>query len=405
MNRVTINLEALQHNLAMIARWMERRGSDWTVGIKSLFGHEPTIRALSLLGVRSMADSRLENLEEVARIAPDTERWYLRLPAISSAGEVVRRSEVSLNSEVVVIEALSRAAEEIDGVHQVVIMIEIGDLREGILPGSLIRFYERIFELPNIEVLGIGARHGGLGSAIPSIDQLTQLVMYRELLELKFRRKLPVISAGSSVSLAQMTDDWGLPKQINHFRIGESLFLGSDVVRGGTLQGLRDDVAMLEAEIAEIKEKPLIPMGEGGSITPFETSGNSNEVEPPSPGERGYRALVNLGQLDTDVTGLTPLAPEYHIAGASSDITVVNLGQNPGNLQVGDRIRFRMSYLAFASLMGNRYVDKQVIPPLSAFEEGLAAAGGAVGVPPISAGVGKGAATPVEAGEGPAGET
>lgn len=371
MNRVSINLEALQHNLSRIGRWMDRQGSTWTVATKALCAHEDTFRALRLLGVRSVADSRLENLEVVDRVTPGMEKWYLRLPVPSLVKDVVRLADVSLNSEEEVIHALNAEAADQDKVHRIVIMIELGDLREGILPGTLIGFYERVFNLPNIDVLGVGGQMGCLAGAVPSVDQMMQLALYKELLELKFGRALPLISAGTSVSLTLLLADQPMPNQINHFRIGESLFLGTDLVHGGTLQGLRDDAVQLEAEIAEIKEKSLTPLGETGAHTPFEPTSTEPEVDAPEPGERGYRALVTVGQLDTDVSALTPVDPDHQIAGASSDVTVVNLGRNPGNLQVGDKIRFKTGYSAFVRLMGSQYIEKQVWPPLAAFEQAV----------------------------------
>lgn len=371
MAKVTIDLESLRQNLAMVGRLVSKHGASWTVVTKSLCGHADTLRALELLGVRSVADSRLVNLETIDDVIPGVETWYLRPPAPSVVDEVVRLADVSLNSEVEVIESLNEAAARQGRRHRIVIMIELGDLREGILPGTLTDFYERIFKLPNIEVLGVGGQMGCLAGAVPSVDQIMQLVLYRELLELKFGRTLPLISAGSSVALTMLAEEQSLPKQFNHFRVGESVFLGTDLVHGGTLQGLRDDVVTVEAEVAEIKEKSLVPLGETGAHTPFDimsANGSENGDVAPAPGERGYRALVNIGQLDTEVAGLIPVDYEHQIAGASSDITVVNLGKDPGGLEVGDTIRFRPNYGAFVRLMGCTYVEKQIWPPLSAFE-------------------------------------
>jgi predicted amino acid racemase len=363
VNRLTINLEALQHNLARTSALMTRQGAAWTLVTKVLCGHEDSLRSLRLLGVRSMGESRLENIRTIERISSDFEAWYLRVPGPSTIEEVVRLAHVSLNSEIDTIRDLNIEAERQDKVHHIIIMIELGDLREGILPGSLMKFYERVFQLPNINVLGIGANLGCLAGAVPTVDQFMQLVLYRELLELKFEQKLPMISAGSTASLPLVLDGQ-LPKGINHFRIGEAVFLGTDLIAGGTLPGYRDDVVLLKAEIAEMKEKGLVPLGETTSMTPF-----LNEVDDDStPGQRGYRALVGVGHLDTDISGLTPVDPNHRIAGASSDITVVNLGEETGGLTVGDTIEFRLDYSALLRLMSGKYIAKEVVPPLEEFE-------------------------------------
>ncbi|MBZ0266178.1 alanine racemase [bacterium] len=364
MNRVSINLPALLQNIQVIDGWMKDHGASWTLVTKVLCGHTDTIKALQSLGIRSMADSRLENLENIDSIVPDVESWYLRLPHKSAIEHVIRLVDVSLNSEMEIIEAINEEAKKQNKVHRIIVMIELGDLREGILPGTLVQFYREVFNLSNIEVLGIGANLGCLSGAVPNIDQMMQLVLYRELLELKFERKLPMISAGASAMLPLLLEG-RVPSSVNNFRIGEAVFLGSDLVNGGTLKGLRDDAFILESEIIEIKEKSLVPMGETTDMTPFESIKQDDESF--EPGQRGYRALIAVGQLDTDVSGLTPLNPDYRIAGASSDVSVINIGVDSAGLKVGDTIKFKPSYSALVRLMLGNYVRKEVTPPIDSF--------------------------------------
>jgi len=366
MNRVIIDLEALQHNLMTVNGWIQKHGSFLTMVTKVLCGHPDTLKALQVLGVRSMGDSRLANFKAVDRIFPEFEAWYLRLPHMSIIEEVVSLTDVSLNSETETIERLNDEAGKQDKRHKIIVMIELGDLREGILPGSLIEFYNKIFEMPHIYIQGIGANLGCIGGIAPSIDQLMQLVLYKELLELKFDKNLPFISAGSS-NLLPLLLEGKVPKEINHFRIGEAIFLGTDLVNGGTLHGLRDNAIMLEAEIVEIKEKSLIPIGDTTSMTPFDTVDDDDVTY----GDRGYRAIVTVGQLDTEVTGLTPLKPNYTIAGASSDLAVVNVGKESEGLSIGDSIKFRVNYAAMLRLMSSNYIEKVVAPSIDEFSNGI----------------------------------
>ncbi len=380
MNRITIDLHALKENLEVISKQMDRHGASWSIATKAVCGHLDTVCALHAMGVRSIADSRLDNLRAINEVLPDLERWYLRLPHLTVVEDVVRLADISLNSEIEVIRALSKAAVKYDRLHRIVIMIELGDLREGILPGTLLRFYNRVFKLPGIEVVGVGAQVGCLSGAIPNIDQMSQLLLYRELLELKFQRKLPLVSAGSSILLSLLRDQ-SVSRGINHFRIGEALFLGTDLVTGGTLHGLRADVVTVEGEIAEIKEKNLVASGETGGQTPFEMVKETPGEKVPEPGQRGYRALLTIGQIDTDVAALVPLNDNYQVAGASSDITVVNLGENPEGLKVGDSIYFRPGYSAFVRLMNDPYIPKAVTPDLETFRHELSGENWDVEVP------------------------
>ncbi|MDX9719335.1 MAG: alanine racemase [Myxococcota bacterium] len=361
---IRIDLHALRHNFERIEALVQSQEASWTVVTKALCGHAELLSALGLLGMRSAADSRLDNLRVLRRVNADCERWFLRLPQLSRVTEVIELASLSLNSELRVIEALSREALRRERVHRVIVMIELGDLREGALPGALLRFFERVLQLPAIEIAGIGAQLGCLSGALPNVDQLAQLLLYHELLELKFERPLPILSAGSSNFLPLLMAG-KVPKGLNHYRIGEALFLGTDLVNGGTLEGFRDDVFELRAEISEIKEKSLLPVGELGHSTPFEPIGQDNEAA--QPGQRGFRAIVNIGQLDTEVAGLTPLDPRQQLAGASSDMSVVNLGDSAPELKLGDCLRFRPNYGALVRLMTGQYIAKTLSPSLERF--------------------------------------
>jgi ornithine racemase len=358
LNRLCINLDALRNNLSRIESIVSGRGGSWTLVTKVLCGHEDILEAVINMGVRSVGDTRLENLRALPANS-GIERWYLRVPPPSITNDIIKLTEVSLNSEKKTIHQLDRCAAAAGRRHRIVVMIELGDLREGVLPGGLIDFYTDIFSLPNIEILGIGANLGCLSGTVPSVDQLMQLVLYRELLELKFGHKLPIISAGTSAILP-LLESCRIPASVNHWRIGESLFLGTDLINGGLLNGFRDDVFILEAEIAEIKQKSMVPLGEAANVAPFEPLENDTEL---MPGQRGRRALITAGELDTDVRGLTPVASNCRIVGASSDITVVHIDEEDGpRYKVGDTLPFKMNYSALLRLMNGRYVPKVLFP-------------------------------------------
>ena len=80
-----------------------------------------------------------------------------RLP--DDAEEIVHASDISLESEIKTILALEKAAAKLGKMHRVILMIDLGDLREGIF----FRDYDEIFEAastikcsPHLELYGIG---------------------------------------------------------------------------------------------------------------------------------------------------------------------------------------------------------------------------------------------------------
>lgn len=358
MNRLLINTETILHNYHYVRRLIGMHNGQLTVVLKALCGNVEAIRSLVDGGIKSIADSRLENLKAITEAGIEAEKWYLKPPHPDELEEVIKYSDVSLNTELNTVIEINKASEKSGLKHRILLMIELGDLREGILPGTLVEMYNNVFNLGNIKIVGIGTNLGCLSGTVPGVDQLMQLVLYRELLELKFKKKIQIVSAGSSASLPFLMQG-AIPKQVNHFRVGESILLGSDLIQGGTLAGLKEDGFILEAGIVEVKEKSLTPVGEiHEDLQPFNSQGEQKQY---NPGERGFRAVVTVGELDTDIAGLTPVNTAYEVAGASSDLTVVNIGSDDPNVSVGDYIRFRMSYSALIRLMNNKYTKKVII--------------------------------------------
>jgi ornithine racemase len=356
MNRLTIDLTALRHNYETVLRWVKGHGGRLTVVTKALCGHKGVFRALTEFGVTSMGDSRIENLRSIRSIAPAMETWYLRPPYASAAEALLPLCDVSLNSELSTIDHIESVCRRSDQPHKIVLMVELGDLREGVLPGQLLDMVEKIGGMPHIDLIGIGANLGCLSGAVPMAEEMAQLCLYHELLELKFDMEIPYVSAGTSAALTMLRDG-EMPDEVNHFRVGEAILLGTDPITGARFPGLRDDVVTVEAEIVELKEKRLLASNDTGK-TPFTTEVPDADI---NPGQRGYRAIVTIGHVDTDVNGLVPLDAMGQIAAASSDVTVMNLGEEKNGLSIGDTIAFRPTYAAFVRLMNNSYTSYRLI--------------------------------------------
>ena len=172
-----------------------------------------------------------------------------------SSGEAGAASVV-MNTEIETIKMLSKEAKRQGKVHKVIIMIELGELREGVLEENVINFYEKAFDLENIQVVGIGANLSCLYGILPNQDKLVQLCLFKQLIEAKFNKKIRYVSGGTSVTIPMMSKNI-LPKGINHFRVGETLFLGTNVYDGTKLKNMHPDVFRLLAQIVELKEKPM----------------------------------------------------------------------------------------------------------------------------------------------------
>ena len=347
--------DKLKHNYDFLSDLFERNSIDWGVVTKLLCGNKDYLKLVVDMGVKEIHDSRVSNLKTVKQIAPDVQTVYIKPPAKRSIKSVIQYADVSFNTEYYTIKMLSEEAVRQKKKHKIIIMIEMGDLREGVMGDELIDFYERVFELPNIIIVGLGTNLNCLHGVMPSQDKLIQLSLYKQLIEAKFNKKIPWISGGTSVTVPLLLKKQ-LPKGVNHFRVGETLFFGIDLFTEKTIEGMRDDIFELFAEIIELNEKPMVPIGEFG----VNVSGESYQVEEEHYGKMSYRAIVDIGLLDIDPKFLIPTTGELDVVGASSDMIVIDLGRNPENYKVGDLMSFKLRYMGALHLLNSNYIEKKV---------------------------------------------
>jgi ornithine racemase len=356
MAYIEINTRKLKHNYQFLNAKFKKANIEWAVVTKLLCGHMPTIDFIIELGASEICDSRLSNIKEIKKKHPQVQTVYIKPPAKLSIRNIVKYSDVSFNTQFQTLVWLSEEAVAQNKIHKVIIMIELGDLREGVMGDDLLNFYGKVFELPNIKVTGIGTNLNCLNGVMPSVDKLIQLSLYKQLLEAKFNCKIPWITGGTSVVMPLLFEKQ-LPKAINHFRIGEMLFFGNDLVHNTAVKGMFTDVFKLYGEIIEISEKPMVPYG----VIDVNPSGHSPIINEEDYGKTSIRAILDLGLLDTLLDQITPSDDQIIIAGGSSDMIVLDLGTNPKKYKVGDLVSFNLQYMATLGLMNSFYIEKHLV--------------------------------------------
>lgn len=355
MAYLKLKRKSLHHNYQFIGSRLDERGISWGVVSKLLCGTKNYIEELVALGVDEIHDSRVSNLKTVKRIDPSIQTVYIKPPAKKAIKSVIKYADVSFNTELSTIRLLSEEAKRQDKLHKIIIMIEMGDLREGVLGEQLLEFYGKIFELPNISIVGLGTNLNCLYGVMPSQDKLIQLSLYKQLVEAKFNRKIEWVSGGTSVVFPLLLNNQ-LPKGINHFRIGEMLYFGNNLFTDKQIKGMKSDVFTLHAQIIELIEKPKVPVGEMAT----NPSGESYEIKEEDYGKTSYRAILDLGLLDISTDFLIPVDKGVKITGASSDMIVIDLGKTKGDYKVGDWVKFKLKYMGALSLLNSNYIDKIV---------------------------------------------
>ena len=345
---VTIHLEKLEKNTNTIVDLCKKHNILVSGVTKAFCGTPQITDAMVKGGVSFIADSRIENLKKSQYF--HLPKILLRLPMLSQVNDVVTYSDISLNSEYVTIAALSCAAESMNKKHKIILMIEVGDLREGILPEDCLDLVEKILPLKGIELFGLGTNLNCYGGVIPSHENLSILVDLKNKIKEKFNFEVEMLSGGNSGSL-HLLESEEMPREINNLRLGESILRGMETSYGKYLDNAFDDVFILNAEIIELKEKPSVPTGELGS----DSFGNKPQFT-----DRGVikRAIAACGKQDVNIGGLHPLDNLIEILGGSSDHMILDVSKSKVDYKVGDIVKFSLDYGALLSAFTSEYVLK-----------------------------------------------
>ncbi|MGM0411180.1 MAG: alanine/ornithine racemase family PLP-dependent enzyme [Bacillota bacterium] len=315
------------------------------------------IRAVIAAGVDYIADSRINRFEEIRKIDFNIPLMLLRIPAFQEVKEVIKYADISLNSEIKIIKALNNEAKKQNKKHKIVLMIELGDLREGIYPAEkVIDKAIEVDNLSNIILEGIGSNLSCYGGIKPDENNLGKLAKLAKEIEDVLERKLNIISGGSTTSLPLVISD-KIPKKINNLRIGESILLGRDMkdLWGYNIKGIKKDTFILKAEVIELKTKASKPYGETfvdafGHKPSFEDKGNRK------------RAILNVGKADfVYADQLIPKEEGIEILGASSDHLILDVEEAKKDIKLGDILSFELFYGPMLYLTASQLVEKVII--------------------------------------------
>lgn len=355
MAQLLLNASKLAHNLDLIHRTLQSKNIQWAVVSKLLCGSKVFITELLDQGITHFCDSRLANLQAIRAQSRDAYLMYIKPVPLHAAEEIVNVANCSFCSQPATLEALSKAAVHQNTTHDVMLMVELGEGREGAHPHEVPDLAKTCLELPGLRLIGLGANLTCMFGVLPSEANMNELARIQEEVYKRTHHRIPLLSGGSSVVYPLVLENI-LPESINHFRIGETLFFGTDVYHGKPLDGYAHDVLKLRTRIVELAEKKIVPEGELGA----NLEGKSLAFSEEDKNKTSIRALVDVGLLDVDTSNATLANPNHSLAGASSDLMVIDLGNNPEQLQVGDSIWFNLNYLSALRLMNSYYVEKVV---------------------------------------------
>ena len=363
MAELYINTRKIVDNIKKLDEYLAENNIKWTFVSKILSGNREVLDIILnspiIKNCHSIGDSRLSSLKTIKSIRPDIVTMYIKLPSMLSAHSVVKYADISLNSSYNTIEALNREAVAQNKIHRVIVMVEMGELREGVIREKLMNFYESVFYLSNIEIIGLGTNLGCMYGVEPTYDKMIQLSLYKQLLEIKFDRKLELISGGTSITLPLIKQK-RLPSNVNHFRIGEAAFMGKSPLNNRKFRQLSTNIFEFKANIIEMALKEGTPDGVIGD-------GNVGQAENFEETEKileQYRMILDFGFVDVDNSHLTIKDKKLSFSGTTSEMTVLNFHKSDKSMRIiyknGKKVAFKPDYKAVARLMNSKFIAKVV---------------------------------------------
>ena len=348
-----VDLDKIYHNARTLVSRLQRVGISVTGVTKATLGSPEIAKACLRAGVSGLGDSRIENIVRMRRAKVATTMSLIRSPMLSQVDEVVAHVEISYNTEIEVLRGLSAAAKRKNCIHRVVLMVELGDLREGIMPNDLLAVVKQVLALPNIVFAGIGANLACRNGVIPDSVNMKELSNLADSIDATFGPIVEVVSGGNSANL-----DWALSGgdvgRINNLRMGEAMLLGCEPLHREVIKGLHTNAFELVAEVIELKNKPALPWGSRAQCAFGEVASSPSSAQ-----GRVEQAILAIGRQDIDPDGLTA-PPGMRILSASSDHLVVDVGRYRGLTKVGSEVIFQLDYSALLRAMTSPFIEQVI---------------------------------------------
>lgn len=285
-----------------------------------------------------VADVSVANLKALDRI--DTGDKVLLRPRFSDIpGAVIHADRIFL-SDPDMARAIARAREACMPGRplDIMLMVEAGDLRDGIPLDAVSAVLADLSAEPGMRLEGLAVNFGCLAGVLPGEPVLARVAEACRQLRLSSGLKLPVLSLGGTVCWEPLREGL-VPPEFNEIRMGEALFFGWNTSRGIPVPEFDPRVFTLDLEVLEIWEKD-VPPSSGDGLNAF--------------GESVVQVLTGLRHRAV-LEGGENLSPWKHIrcmvqgavpVGASHEYTVLDCEDARVLPRPGECVSFSPAYEA-----------------------------------------------------------
>ncbi|MHB8070492.1 MAG: alanine racemase [Candidatus Cryosericum sp.] len=351
-SELAVSLDALEDNARSLKTCCDAAGVEVIPVLKGMRSAPEIVRACARGGLVHVADSRVENLVRLKTESGTGSRSILiRPPMAGEAEAAVKACDCIFVTERQTLAYLSDAARAHHRKVNVVPLIDVGERSDGMPPGQLVAFARYAMMLPGLHVAGVATSLGSFARVQATPRNHGLLVRSAQVLRDQLGLACETVSTGGTVALT-LVEHGTMPASVTQIRVGEALLLGTSTAEGRLIPWLRQDTAVLRAEVIEVQEKQAEPEG----LVRADIAGMGPRLRVSSKGMR-RRAVLALGIVDTDLGGLTPMMDGAVVLGGSSDRVIVDITDGETEVTPGDVLEFRLSYAALARAAASPYVS------------------------------------------------
>jgi predicted amino acid racemase len=354
MATLSFRLGPLRSNLDRIAEFCGRRGLKFLPVTKVIQSRPDLLAALGHPVLARVADVHPENLAKLdPTLHPD--RVILR-PNHSGAAAAARHATRVFLSDPRLGQVLGRARQGLwpGKPLEVMVMVEGGDLRDGVPWEALPEVIRILAAEPGLSVEGLGVNFGCLAGAVPDAAALDRLADGLAQTRKATGHPLREFSLGGTVFWDHLRDH-AIPGEFTELRVGEAAFFGWNTSLGSSIPELDPDVFRMDLEVLEVWEKNVPGPGEG-------TFGlNAFGVEPVHAlTGRRLRAVLDGGENLAPYRALSPLAPGCILVGETHEYTVADVTGLDTEPVPGTSLSFRPGYEAVARSFLSPFLELNV---------------------------------------------
>jgi predicted amino acid racemase len=344
--KIVVNVEALAHNAGLVGPILNKYGLAVLPVLKEVASHPAVTAEVMKFGFDRFGYAEIEEPFLFTHSPPAGRdgRTLIGLTPPSKAARVVEVFKRSFQTMPESLEALAGAAGGLGLEHEVILMADLGDNREGLPPEEMGQLLDLALTHSSLKTAGFGVSLACLSHKTPTDSELEKLKQLKALFRSR-RVEQPAVSVGGSVFWNFL--DQIPPGLVTEIRLGDPFLLGKDIYRHLPLAGgvFRTDVFVLSAEVVEVKT--------------VSANGTAKERRTRVLCEMG-RFHTSLGSNSANLDHLSCEKPGSIVVGLTAGYIVTDITDCREPVKVGEYLKFCPSYWAVAQAFRNPLVQIEI---------------------------------------------